>query len=387
MDKKQFMQKLLLATLVIFIFAAVMGNISVGIVIIAFFKLFAPIFIGSLIALVLYKPLKKTEGIFFKLRDKSKAKKKPSDKLISTVSLVLIVIFALLILLFVGNIVIPQIAASFINIASAIETYFPKLIAKLEKWDIDTSDIKALLAKIDIDAIIETIKNNAGNIFNTAVGAVTGIASAAVTAFSSIIFSIYLLSYRHSLKRQTHKLLLAYFKPSTAKRLNHIVSLTVSAFSNFFSGQCLEAIILGSIFFVTMSVFGFPYAVVISVIIAITAFIPYVGSFIGCAVGVLLIMMQNPMRALIFLAMFLVIQQIENNLIYPRVVGTSVNLPAIWTFTAIIVGGAIFGVSGMIFFIPLTSVIYTLLKENVNHRINLKFSDTDDLESKFYEDD
>lgn len=173
-------------------------------------------------------------------------------------------------------------------------------------------------------------------------------------------------------------MLLAYFKPKTAEKIKSVGMLTVTTFLNFFSGQCLEAVILGIIFFIAMSIFGFPFATVISVIIALTAIIPYVGAFLGCAVGVILIFMQDPMKALLFIVMFLVIQQLENNLIYPRVVGTSVNLPAIWTFTALIVGGALFGVVGMLFFIPLTSVLYTLLKNDVNYRIKKKYGEKAD---------
>jgi predicted PurR-regulated permease PerM len=187
-----------------------------------------------------------------------------------------------------------------------------------------------------------------------------------------VIFSIYLLANKRNLRRQSRKLISAYFPEKTAPKVQYVFDLVITTFSKFFSGQCLEAIILGLIFFIVLSITGFPYAPVISLIIGVTAFIPYVGAFIGCAVGVLLILMQSPMRALIFVAVFLVIQQLENNLIYPRVVGTSIGLPAMWTFAALIVGGAADGVVGMLVFITVASILYTLIRKDVNAKLRVK---------------
>lgn len=143
-------------------------------------------------------------------------------------------------------------------------------------------------------------------------------------------------------------------------------------FSNFISGQCLEAVILGTMFFISMNIFGFPYPLAISSLIAATAIIPYIGAFLGCFFGMLLMIIDDPIKALWFLLMFLIIQQIENNFIYPRVVGGSVGLPAIWTFTAVIIGGGVCGIVGMILFIPLFSVLYTLLRGNVHSRLDAR---------------
>ena len=139
-------------------------------------------------------------------------------------------------------------------------------------------------------------------------------------------------------------------------------------FSSFITGQCLEAVILGTMFVVSMTVFRMPYALMVGVLIAFTALIPIVGAFIGCGVGAFLILIDNPLQALWFVILFLVLQQVEGNLIYPHVVGNSVGLPAIWVLMAVSLGGSLFGVSGMLFFIPLTSSCYALLKESVNRR-------------------
>ena len=154
-----------------------------------------------------------------------------------------------------------------------------------------------------------------------------------------------------------------------AEKISEVAVLTNQTFSSFISGQCVEAVILGVMFFLVMSILGLPYSLVISVFIAFMALIPYVGAFLGCLVGMLLIVIVSPMQALIFLVTFLVLQQLEGQLIYPKVVGSSVGLPAIWILVSVFVGGKLFGIVGMLFFIPLTSVVYSLLRLNVSHRL------------------
>ncbi len=375
-SNKRFFKALLFAACVIIIYGVITNISSFGDVLMKFVALFSPLLIGILFSLILYKPMMAIYRLFSKLNDKSKAKRKPSQKLIKSISLALTVILALLVLYFVGNSVIPQIINSFKSIFVSVEIYYPQALEYLADLGFDTAEIEKFVNELNFEQIIKTVwktlTDNANTILNTAVGAISGIAMVVTTFVSALILSIYILSNCDTLKRQAGKLVKAYFKPKTAEKISSIGTLTVKTFLNFFSGQCLEAVILGTIFFIAMSIFGFPYEVVTSVIIAFTAMIPYVGAFIGCGVGALLIFMQSPLKALFFIIMFLVIQQLENNLIYPRVVGTAVNLPAMWTFVAILVGGAVFGVVGMIVFIPLTSILYTLLKNDVNARIKKK---------------
>jgi len=377
-ETHRFRSNLLFAALVILIFFFISNLGTMGSKVIGFFALFSPLLIGVLLALILNIPLRGIEKFFFLLRSRSKAKRKASDRVISTVSLVLTFVLALLLLYFVGNSVIPQIVVSFKSIVGSIETYYPKALTYLEGWGIDTSDLRELMSKIDLNELWKTLSDNAGTILDTAFSTVKGAFTAITNLVTGVIFAVYILSNRNNLKRQSNKLLKAYFKPPTAHKIRYVGKLILQTFSNFLSGQCLEAVILGIIFFIAMSIFRFPYAVVISVIIAVTALIPYVGAFVGCAVGALLIFMQSPMRALFFIIMFLVIQQLENHLIYPRVVGTSVGLPAIWTFAALIAGGAVYGVAGMILFIPAASVVYSLLKSDVNARIQKRYGDPEE---------
>ncbi len=168
---------------------------------------------------------------------------------------------------------------------------------------------------------------------------------------------------------QIRKLGYAFIPRDWVEILIAISSMAYKTFSNFLTGQCVEAIILGSMFFVTMTIFNMPYALLVGVLIAFTALIPYFGAFIGCAIGALLIFMVNPMQALGFLVMFFILQQVEGNLIYPHVVGSSVGLPSIWVLVAVSVGGSLMGIVGMLIFIPISSVVYTLLKGIVHRRL------------------
>ena len=146
------------------------------------------------------------------------------------------------------------------------------------------------------------------------------------------------------------------------------MSRLYSNFTNFICGQCLEAVILGTLFIITMSIFKMPYATTIGTLIAFTALIPIVGAFIGCFVGAFMILINNPTQALLFIILFLILQQIEGNLIYPKVVGNSVGLPSIWVLVAVSLGGSLFGIPGMLFFIPVVSTVYSLLRDDVNLR-------------------
>jgi len=172
--------------------------------------------------------------------------------------------------------------------------------------------------------------------------------------------------------RQAKKLLYAFLSETRADRFMEICSLTNKIFSRFIAGQCTEAIILGLMFFIFMSIFGFPYAVVISALVTCTALIPIFGAFIACIVGAFLILLTNPVKAFWFIVLFLVLQQIEGNLIYPRVVGKSVGLPALWVMTAVMVGGSTIGIAGMIISVPLCSILYVLLRESIDKRLNKK---------------
>lgn len=371
-DKKKFKNGILFATAVILIYATIMNFSKLGGFISAVYSVISPLLAGIVLALIIGTPMAKLEQLFHFINKKSKSKKKLPEKAITMISLILSYLIAILAVMFVIGTLIPALVDSVNEIAKSVEAAYPKVIALMEKHDINTKDIKALFDKIDIDALIKSLTTNADSIVNTIKTSVSELVGFFANLITTIIFSIYILSNKKRIGRQSDDIIKAYCSEKLAPKVKYIVDLTVTTFTKFFSGQCLEAIILGTIFFIAMSIFGFPYAPVISLIIGVTAFVPYVGAFIGCIVGVLLILMVSPMRALIFVVMFLIIQQLENNLIYPRVVGGSIGLPAMWTFAALIIGGAIYGVVGMLVFIPLASIIYTILKNDVSSRLKAK---------------
>ncbi len=381
-EKKKFKTALLFAAAIILIYAAIMNVGKLGGLISATYKILSPLLFGVVLSLILGTPMAKFEQLFNFLNRKSKLKKKLPEKAITLISLILSYLLAIVAISFVIGILIPAVVDSVNEIAKAVETAYPKVIAFFEEIGFNTSDIRAIIDSIDFKTVWETFTSNAGTIVDTLLHSVNGIISLVANLVTTVIFSIYILSNKKRLSRQSDNLINAYCSKKWAPKVKYVLDLTVTTFSRFFSGQCLEAIILGIIFFIAMSIFGFPYAPVISMIIGITAFIPYVGAFIGCAVGVLLILIQSPMKALLFVVMFLIIQQLENNLIYPRVVGGSIGLPAMWTFAALIIGGALYGVIGMLVFIPLASIIYTLIKNDVRARLKAKAQKTKLQEEK-----
>ena len=190
-----------------------------------------------------------------------------------------------------------------------------------------------------------------------------------LSGFFTLMFVIYFLLGKERLSAQVVRLMRAYLKPERVERMLYIASLSQRTFSSFITGQCLEAVILGGMFFIAMSIFRMPYVLLISVVIAVTALIPVVGAWIGCIVGAFLILVSSPMQALGFLGMFLLLQQLEGNLVYPRVMGSAIGLPGIWVLLSVVLGEGLMGVVGMLLFIPLTSVSYQLLREEVDERM------------------
>ena len=216
------------------------------------------------------------------------------------------------------------------------------------------------------------LKNGAGSVLGGTMEAAKSIISGVSTFFIAFVFACYVLFQKERLSVQVRKLMYAFVPEDWTDILIALGSVTHKTFSSFLTGQCVEAVILGCMFFIVLSIFNFPYAMLISVLIAFTALIPVFGAFIGCGVGTVLILLVNPMKGLLFVVVFLVLQQIEGNFIYPHVVGNSVGLPSMWVLAAVSVGGSLMGVVGMLIFIPIVSVVYTLLRGIVNRRLKEK---------------
>ena len=327
-----------------------------------------PFLIGGAIAFVLNIPMKAIESRFLK---------KCKPKLKRPLGMLLTILFVLLLLALLTVSVIPQLALTITEVVQQVPMFIEKLSAQLQTLDIGYPIIKDqtdLLNEIEKnwDAIVDSIgvflKSGVGNVVNSTIGIAGSVISGVTSGVISFIFSLYVLAQKEKLAGQAKRVLSAYLPKTACDRVMYVCALLNKNFSNFITGQCTEAVILGLMFIVAMSICRMPYAVMIGVLIGFTALVPIVGAFIGCAVGAFLILIQNPMQAVWFVVLFLILQQIEGNLIYPRVVGSSVGLPAIWVLVAVSVGGSLFGVTGMLLFIPLLSTGYALLRENVNHR-------------------
>lgn len=330
-------------------------------------SLLSPLVIGGAVAFIMNVPMSGFEKYCFQ-----KVKKESMRRVLSIVCAFLAV---LLVIVIVMGLVVPEIARTVQNLVQD----FPERLQQMQVW-IDNllkgnADLETYFATVwqDVEIyLLEFINDldfgSSGRIISTMTGAISGTVSAVVNFFMGLIFSIYILSQKEKLSRQAKRLSAVLLKPSFCKNMIAVLRLCNDTFRKFITGQCLEAVILGIIFFICMTIFGMPYALTISVLIMLVSLIPVFGSFIGCMAGAFLIVFVNPIQALIFVIMFLVIQQIEGNLIYPHVVGNSVGLPSIWVFVAVVLGGNLFGIVGMLVFIPLCSVLYTLLKNWVKKK-------------------
>lgn len=339
----------------------------------------SPLLIGALIALILNSPMNAIKNLILKIGGAVAKKKekdyKPNKRAIDIVSLVITVLLALLLIYIIVYSIVPQLIESVKSLFGQIQKKLPEMLKFLDKVDeygINTDGIRNWLSSLDFSALMSKITDNAGNIIDKVISSASSIISGTFTAITSIVFALYVLATKETLSYQLKKLGYAYLKKETVEKFSVFASTTAETFSNFISGQCLDAVILGLMCLVTMWIFGFPYALPIASMITVTAIIPYVGSFLGGAFGFLLIVMVSPVKAFLFILLFILVQQVDNHVIYPRVVGGSVGLPPIWTFIAVIVGGAIMGVLGMVLFIPIFSVIYSLISKSVSKRLDTK---------------
>ena len=331
-----------------------------------------PFICGGAIAFVLNLPMKAIEEKLL-----AKWKGRVANKLKRPVSMLLAIIVLLLIITFVIITVVPQITTAAAVLGQKVPAFIDKVVVELQQLSEDYPQLEeqvAALSQIELnwDSIVDTainfLKNGVSSMLTSTFSVASGIIGGVVNVVIAFIFAIYILSQKEKLADQGRRILTAYLPEKWSQRMLKVFALVYRNFSNFITGQCLEAVILGSMFIIAMTIFRMPYAFMVGVLIAFTALIPVVGAFIGCVVGAFLILIENPMLALWFVVLFLILQQVEGNLIYPKVVGNSVGLPAIWVLMAVSLGGSLFGVIGMLIFIPLLSTFYSLLRENVNAR-------------------
>lgn len=342
----------------------------------------APFVFGGVLAFVLNVPMRAIENNLLK---------KIKNNTFKRVLAVVITFFAMLLVVgLVFWLLIPQIIKTINSLVPSLYTFFTnaqKFVynflgerPELMDWLTTNTDFENIKWDTLLKDGLAVFGNSVSAIISGAVSALSSIFSGVFDALVATVFSVYCLFQKETLARQGRKLLYAFVKEQTADKIVRVMRLTNSTFSNFLSGQCVEVCILGAMFAVCMAIFRMPYIPLISVVIAVTAFIPIVGAWVGCVLGAFLILVVNPMLAVWFVVMFLIIQQIENNMIYPRVVGTSVGLSGMWVLVAVSVGGELMGVAGMFLMIPVASVIYTLVRELTNKKLETTTVDSEKLQ-------
>lgn len=345
-------------------------------------SIIAPFVIGAAIAFILNVPMRAIERRL-KFIKNSGARR--------ALGLILTILAVVLLLVGVVWLIVPQISETIASLVPKVTDFFlrmedqffvfleanPELLA----WVYANTNLESLDWAGLVQRAATILKNSVTVIAGSAFSAVGNVAGGLVNALIGLVFSLYCLAQKETLARQSRKILYAFIPEGVTDEIIRVMRLTNVTFSNFISGQCLEAVILGAMFAVTMAVLKLPYIVLISVLIAVSALVPYVGAFLGCVIGTFLILVNDPVQAVVFLVMFFILQQIEGNLIYPKVVGTSIGLPGMWVLFAVTVGGSMMGIMGMLVMVPVFSVIYTLVGEIANKRVEERQIDPEKLKN------
>lgn len=343
-----------------------------------------PFILGGAIAFVLNVPMNFIQRHLFP--EERVEHNKVLNKLARPVSMLLVLFLVIAAVGLVMFVLIPQLGNTFANLGQSIQAFIPQIQEWAKVLFHNNKEVMDVINHLEFDwnKIMNTgfdfFTSGAGSVLDSTISAAKSIISGITTFFIAFAFAIYILLQKEKLQVQSKKVLFAFVRKGRAEAVLEVLSLTYQTFSHFLTGQCVEAVILGCMFAVSMAIFRLPYALLIGIVIAFTALIPIFGAFIGCFVGAFLIFMVDPMKAVVFVILFLVLQQIEGNLIYPHVVGNSVGLPSIWVLAAVSIGGRLMGVVGMLVFIPLVSVFYALFREVVYLKLKKqKINECNDL--------
>ena len=333
----------------------------------------APLFLGVVIAYILNILLKKIECFYFPKTKNPKviASRRPVSIVLAFVALAVIVTLLI-------NLVVPELVSTIRLIAEEI----PPAAEAVRLWAIEHSGeipaIQESLQNLNIDweatirKVLEVLAAGAGGIFSSVVTVIGSLFGTVAQFVIGTIFAIYVLSSKEKLAEQADNLMKAYMKPRTREKILYVAGTVHETFSSFIVGQCMEAVIIGSLCAVGMLVLKMPYAVMTGTVVGVTALIPVVGAYIGAVVGAFMVFTVNPLQAVIFIVFLLILQQLEGNLIYPKVVGSSIGLPGMWVLAAVTVGGGVFGIGGMLLGVPLAASAYKLLEADVQMRISKK---------------
>lgn len=361
---KSYKKPLLLITFGVVLFTALsnLGSVVQGLE--TCLNLLTPVLAGLLTAFVLSVPMRGLARILKRFLPKA------TDRQLDGISLLLTVVCVIAIVVLLGMIAVPQLAASVKSIALLIHDKWPDWASLLQGYGINTDGLSEYFAASDWQSLLKSVFSGV----NTVLGSVANVAGSTVSAIAdasiSLVITFYVLIGWRELRSQSRRALYAYCKPNVADRICHIAKLAHSTYAKFLSGQCVEVVILGSLIFVSFTVARLPYAGLTAVLTAAFAFVPYIGAFLSCALGVLFTLLSDPGKALLCLIVYQAAQFVENQFIYPHVVGNSVGLSPFWTLLAVLLGGKLFGVLGMIFFIPLMALLSQLIHESIAQRLD-----------------
>ena len=342
-----------------------------------------PFIFGAVIAFIVNIPMRFMEKTLFKkfvaeIRDDNGNLIVKRRRFVRPLCVGITLIIVAALVTAVVAIVVPQLAAAVEQLIKSASAFVPKFQQWADEIFRDNSMIRNYIDSLHIDvrsvmtSVTQFVQNGAGTAFSSALGAAQTVISGVFTVIIGVIFASYLLASKEKLQKQITMLMNAVLPGKANTEIRRIAQLCSDTFSKFIAGQGMEMCIIGLMFFVVLSIAQIPYAGLVSVLIAFMSLIPFVGMFLGCVISAFIIFMEAPISALVFVIIFIVLQQIEGNLIYPRVVGSRIGLPPIWVIVAVTVGSSLFGVVGMLFFIPLASVIYSLIRDWTYSRLEKK---------------
>ena len=334
----------------------------------------APIIIGFALAYIVNILMSFYEGKYF-----PRSEKKFLIKSRRTVCLILAYLTVLAIISVVIGLIIPQLVDCVELIIDEAPAVINEFIPKLTKLEFLPESVKTFLKDFDwqkgISNITDTLTSGLGGVMGTVISTISSVFSGVISAFLSVVFSVYFLSGRDKLLAATKRFGKHYLNETIYAKIKYTLNILNKSFRRYIVGQCIEALILGVLCTIGMLIFGLPYATMIGALIAFTALIPIAGAYIGGAIGGFMILTESPIKALFFIIFLVILQQLEGNLIYPRVVGTSLGLPGIWVLAAVTVGGGMFGVVGMLIGVPITAAIYRILKNDIKKERKRKIGD------------
>lgn len=371
-------KKIILIMLGLIIFYLAIKNIAVVTSYIGtFISYFTPFILGAALAFVINVPMTKIEGFLFKkVPDDPKTKlQKCANALKRPVSMLIALILVFGAIVLAGVIIVPQVASGLESLAAAL----PGAMDRLQEWIESNAHrinvVENLMNKVDLDLdsvgreLANTAKGWATAILDSGFSTVSNIVNGIFQFVIGLVFAIYILLQKEKLGRQGKQIVYAAFSEKTADKIMYITGMTRDVFKGFISGQCVDGIINAILFFIILTILGIPYAVMLSIFSGFMAMIPIIGSFIGAGVGVIIVLIMDPSQVLYFIIMYIIVQQIDGNVIYPLIAGNSMGLPSIWVLMAVTVGGSMMGILGMILFIPICSVLYKLTRHYVLRRL------------------